>query len=180
MTRVLGAVVLGLGLLFLGATPATAGVALEPPAPGWCFQPNDAGELPTCTWDGTHWQRSFDGGVGMGVDSGMPGSFGVFLVFAILVAVGTTVWKVSLARRVARASGMDPDRATEVTLLADDGLEAAYLAGNLRPRPAEPAPPPAPARTVEARLRELQTLREAGLVTPEEYDARRKAIVDSL
>jgi hypothetical protein len=35
-------------------------------------------------------------------------------------------------------------------------------------------------RTAEVRLRELQQLRDQGLVTPEEYDTRRKAIVDSL
>lgn len=116
-------------------------------------------------------------------DTGMPGSFGAIMLLGLLVAVGTTLWRVSLARRVARDSGMDPNRATEITLLEDDGLEAAYLAGNLRPRPGEPTTGSAggaPAGTAEARLRELVSLRDAGLLTPEEYDARRKAIVESL
>jgi hypothetical protein len=76
---------------------------------------------------------------------------------------------------------MDPDRATAMTLLSDDGLDATYLAANLRSPGAPAAPPPVdPGRSAEDRLRQLQQLRDGGLVSAEEYDERRRAILDSL
>jgi hypothetical protein len=53
-------------------------------------------------------------------------------VLAAVAGVGLTIWRVSLARDLARESGMDPDRATAVTLLSDDGLDATYLASSRR------------------------------------------------
>ena len=42
------------------------------------------------------------------------------------------------------------------------------------------APPPASKPTVEQRLKELDELAKKGYITPEEYKARRKAILDSI
>ena len=84
---------------------------------------------------------------------------------------------------------MDPGLATQMTLLSDDGLEATYLASSLRRPASDPAPDPvsdsAPAitstpPTAAARLEELKSLLDRGLVTQEEYDERRKAIIDSV
>ncbi len=146
----------------------------EPEAPDWCFEMNDHLELPTCTWDGAQWHRSYPD------DSGFPGAFGAIFVLMLIVAVGMFAWRISLARRVARDTGMDPNRATELTILGDNGLEAGFLAGHLRQRPADQQPTAPAVRSAEVRLRELAELRDQGLVTPEEYDARRRAIVDSL
>ena len=162
----------------------------EPPPPGKCFRMNAEGELPTCAWDGQRWSASYDGfgDFGGGAAAGPPSGFVALLVLGLLVGLGLTVWRVMLARQVARQSGMSENQATAVTLLGDNGLEATYLAGNLRSRPAA-EPPPAPGataatapvpRTAEARLRELQELRDEGLLTPEEYDARRTAVLDSV
>ena len=41
-------------------------------------------------------------------------------------------------------------------------------------------PPPASKPTVEQRLKELDGLAKKGYITPEEYKARRKAIIDSI
>lgn len=150
----------------------------EPPAPAWCFDRNAEGQFSTCTWDGSQWHKSYRDG--MAGDAGAPGWFGGLFVLMLIVAVAMFAWKISLARRVARSTGMDPDQATELTILGEHGLEAGYLAGHLRQRPAGQQPPVAAVRSAEVRLRELQQLRDQGLVTPEEYDARRKAIVDSL
>ena len=151
---------------------------VEPPAPDWCFEMNDHGEMPTCTWTGTQWHRSYDGG--MVGDDGAPGWFGGMFVLMLLVAVAMFAWRISLARRVARSTGLDPDQATELAILGDNGLEAGYLAGHLHQRPAaEPSSAPA-GRSVEVRLRELEQLRDQGLVTPEEHAARRRAILDTL
>lgn len=124
-----------------------------------------------------------DFGPGFGQpDPGPPAGFVAFAVIAVLLGIGTTVYKVSTARRMASDSGMNPDDATAMTLLSDDGFEATYLAANLRGQvtpSASPAPVAAPASVAE-RLRQLQELRDQGLVTPEEYDARRARILDSL
>ncbi len=121
------------------------------------------------------------------------GGLGALIVLVVVAAVVILVVKVLLARRMARDSGMSTGQATAMTLLSDDGLDATYLAANIRPRPAPPAAPPsappsappaapwaAPPASAESRLVELQSLLDRGLVTREEYAARRKAIVDSL
>ena len=46
--------------------------------------------------------------------------------------------------------------------------------------PPAPSTPPGNSRDVETRLRELNRLRDGGLVTPLEYEARRRAILDAL
>lgn len=115
-----------------------------------------------------------------GMDMGPPPGFVAFGVLAVLVAIGTTLWRVSLARRVARDAGLDPGRATELTLLEDHGLEASYLSAHLQARPVTEQPPAPAVRSAEERLRELRSLLEQGLITPEEHDARRAAVVDAL
>lgn len=176
-------------LVVLGSSvsqyPAGASAA-EPGPPAKCFRMNEAGQLPTCTSTGGGWRVSYDD-VGLGPDfggpdPGIPGAFGAFFVLALLVGVGTFLWRVSLARRVAAERGLNPNRATELTILGEHGLEAAYLAAHLRDRVDEEGEEAVAevVRTVEVRLRELQGLKESGLVTQEEYDARRTAILDSL
>lgn len=121
-----------------------------------------------------------------GGGDGFGGGFAAIVVVFVLIGAGVTIFKVSMARDMARKSGMDPDQATAMTLLSDDGLDATYLASNLRPQvdasaaPAAPAATAATGRSVSERLAELEALREQGLVTQVEYDARRTAILDSL
>lgn len=93
---------------------------------------------------------------------------------------GSLVWKISLVRRVAEDAGMDPGQATEMVLLGDNGVEAAYLAGHLRQRPADPQSSSPAVRPAEERLRELRSLLDAGLLTQEEYETRRRNVVDAL
>jgi Short C-terminal domain len=110
---------------------------------------------------------------------GIPGWFVGLAILAIVVGIAGTVWKVTTAQKIARQSGMDESLATQMSLLTDDGLEATYLASNLRPQV-----PPASDATAEpstaARLAELKELLDQGLVTQAEYDDRRKAIIDSV
>lgn len=112
---------------------------------------------------------------------GIPGWFIAFFVFAVLVGLGSLIWRISTARKIARDAGLDPDTATAVTLLSKDGVDAAYLASTLasRSRPHPPDPAQAP-RTAEQRLQELQALKDKGLVTQEEYAARRQDILGSI
>lgn len=106
------------------------------------------------------------------------GLFGAFFILAVLVGIGVAVWKVSTARKLAQEAGMDPDVATGMTLLDENGLSATYLASSLRTAPG----PVAAATTSSAadRLGELSRLLEGGLITQAEYDERRKAIIDSV
>jgi len=123
-----------------------------------------------------------------GSDQGIPSGFIFLFVLALLASIGVGIWKVSTARGMARQSGMDPDLATKMTLLSDDGLEATYLASSLRQTSVVPPPPPdatsAPAPeaapTTAGRLTELRSLLDRGLVTQAEYDERRKAIIDTV
>lgn len=189
LRRLLVIAALSLGALLLAApsyaSPAPAQAGPDNP-PNWCFQPNAQGDLPSCTWDGSHWHRDFDsaglGGAGVGgAGDGPPAWFVLFAVLVVLGGIGGTLYKVSLARRMAERSGMSKGEATAVTLLTDDGLDAAYLASSLR-RPEPVSPPttsPAP-RTAEERLRELQQLLDQGLVTQQEYDARRRVVLDQI
>jgi hypothetical protein len=89
---------------------------------------------------------------------------------------------VSTARRIAREAGLDPDNAAATTLLTPNGLDATYLAASLRRAQPEGGhssftPTDLSHRSTEDRLRELQDLRDKGLVSQAEYDDRRKGIL---
>lgn len=53
-------------------------------------------------------------------------------------------------------------------------------AGSATPDRVESTPAPAAGRDQEARLKEIQDLRAKGLITEEEMQAKRKAVLDSL
>jgi putative oligomerization/nucleic acid binding protein len=111
----------------------------------------------------------------------VPGWFIGVLVLAILVGVSTTAWRIWLARKVASDAGLDPNTAAAVTMLSRDGVDATYLASTL----ATPARTPAPAaaeraKTAEERLRELQALKDKGLVSSDEYETQRQKILGSI
>ena len=173
----------GLVMAAAGLVGVAGAAAAEPPAPHRCFQADRYGEMPTCTWDGTRWTRSYDGAGAAGASTGPGSGFGALVVLMLLGGMAVTVWKLSTARRMAHDAGMSTRDATAMALLSDDGLEATYLASNLRgtsrPGPA-PSPAPSPAPPLADRLRELTELREQGLITTEEHDARRARILDQL
>jgi hypothetical protein len=106
-------------------------------------------------------------------DGGLPSAFVAFFVLVLVLGIGSTVWRVSAARRIARSSGLDPDDATAVALLDHDGLSATYLGAGLGRGRSAP-------RTTEERLAELERLRTAGTITEAEYEATRKRILDAL
>jgi hypothetical protein len=167
-----------LAFLIFGATPSYAAGGDPGPAPDSCFEPNANGDLPTCTSDGGPWVPTYDNS---SPSDGIPGSFIGFVILAMLVGGGFTIYKVTMARRLATASGMDPGQATAMTLLNEDGLAATYLAANLRSStPAPSAAAPVAHRSTSERLAELQQLKDAGTLTEAEYAERRKAILDSI
>lgn len=153
--------------------------------PDRCFEPDAEGTLPSCTYSDGQWHRSYDTGVdvGPGGGGGVPDAFAAFFLLALVGGIAVTVWKVSTARRMAREAGLDEGDATTMTLMSDDGFEAAYLASSLRGRPApEPAsaPVPEPGAPVAERLRALRGLLDEGLITQDEHDTRRRAIIDGV
>jgi hypothetical protein len=161
-----------LSMLWL-AGPAVAAVDPEPSPPPRCFVMKDL-ELPTCTYANGHWTVSYPSDPA-GDATGASSAFVLLLVVGGLVGIGLLAWRVGFTRQLARRSGMNVDEATAMTLLSDEGFEATYLAANLRQ--AAPAPP---AHSTADRLQELQRLRDAGLVTDDEYAARRSAIIAAL
>ena len=137
---------------------------------------NHGGEPPTCTEVNGKWVASWPDDVPGG---GGSGGFAVLFILAALIGIGIVVWKVSTARQLAVASGMDPNVATGMTLLTDTGLEATYLAANLRPTPAVPAAP-AEQVTPAKRLADLKALLDDGLISQVEYEGQRRAIIDAV
>jgi hypothetical protein len=124
----------------------------------------------------------------MPADGGIPGWFIAIFVLVILAGIGSWLYRISVARQIAEDAGLDPDQAARVTMLSKDGMEATYLASALAQRPpatpprvpaSAPAPAPRP-KTVEERLRELQSLRDGGLVSEDEFQAQRAKILGSI
>ncbi|NYD42937.1 SHOCT domain-containing protein [Nocardioides panaciterrulae] len=138
---------------------------------------NHGGVPPTCTKVNGTWVASWPGEGASG--SGATGAIVFLAVIGALVGLGVLAWKVSTARRLASQSGMDPNLATQMTLLTDDGLESTYLAANLRPAPQSAAPSPSPPPAAE-RLTELTALLDRGMITQAEYDESRRAIIGSV
>jgi len=165
-------------LIVFAACVGTAGAqSNSPDLPAKCTQANPNGELPECTQDASgKWVASYPDAS----PAGGGGGIAVFVVLGLLVGGGILFWKVSVARRMATEAGMDPNRATALTVLTEDGLDATYIASSIRGHPAAEPAPATPTRSAGDRLRELEKLRDEGLVTPAEYDARRKAIVESV
>ncbi len=180
--RALGSVGAMLAFLLLGPTAsAYAGQSLQE-----CIDQaaNHDGEPPTCTKVNGSWVASWPDGVTGGGGGGGGGSsaLGILLVLGVLVGIGLVVWKVSTARKLATQSGMDPNLATQMTLLTENGLDATYLAASLRkPAVASTEPPPASVSTPAAkRLEELKSLLDSDLINQEEYDERRTAIIEAV
>jgi hypothetical protein len=119
----------GVTVILLARTgPAFAGRTLQQ-----CMDAGatHGGEPPVCTKVNGGWVPSWPGDPGSsGV--GFSAAFVLLAVIAVLLAIGFTAWKVTTARSLARQSGMDPGLATQLTLLTEDGLDATYLAANLR------------------------------------------------
>lgn len=161
-------------VLFLVLASPLAAYAAEDDLPACTdvlSNPDDFAPDAACVENGTLVEDEVDFG------AGIPAVFGVFFVLVLVSGIGFTVWQVSKTRSMARRAGMDPDEATAMTLLSDGGFEATYLAANLRDRPA--ATPVAVPDAAE-RLRQLQSLKDQGLVTEGEYAARRQAIIDQI
>lgn len=111
---------------------------------------------------------------------GGAGGFAFVFVLAALIGVAILIWRVSTARRLAAESGMDQGLATQMTLLTDAGLEATYLAANLRGQADATAEVPAEQATTAKRLAELKELLDGGLISRAEYDGQRRAIIDAV
>jgi hypothetical protein len=169
-------------LLLEGAGTAFAGTTLQQ-----CMDQSieHNGEPPTCTKVNGSWVPSWPLDPGPGGGGGVPGALVFFAALAVLLAVALIVWKVGTARSLATQAGMDPGLATQMTLLTEDGLDATYLAANVRnlqPGVSE-APPVRPQDaqpTAAERLTELSSLMDQGMVTASEYEERRRAVIDSV
>jgi hypothetical protein len=162
MKRTFGALAVALLLLIL--------------APG-AYAEDLCGSDPNCFVDDSYSSDAFADG---GVSSGMPGLFVAFFVLAAAASVIGVIYKVTMARDLARKAGMDEGTATAMTLLDEDGLTATYLASSLK----QPSPVAATSahqpKSADERLSELRSLLDRGLVTQAEHDARRQAIIDSI
>lgn len=185
-----------LTVLALWATPAGARQAgptrSGQPTTEPCLgdQTIGVGQLPSCVYDanGNLISRSTDssGGVGGG---GTPN----IAPFLILIVIWSVV-PFAIAASVARSRGEPVGTAVLLTLvLGWIGLvivlygqrRVAGDVGRLMGTPAPPgtaraSQPPARSQSPAERLRAIDELHAQGLITDEEHDRRRRAIVDSL
>jgi hypothetical protein len=88
--------------------------------------------------------------------------------------LGVSWYRVSADRRAARAAGLDPNTATRRALTGKDIPEPDRTPPPRR-GPADPS-----AGNAAARLTELRSLLDQGLLSQAEYDERRRAIIDSI
>jgi hypothetical protein len=117
----------------------------------------------------------------MGPGPGIPGWFIAIAVLMVIVGIGSFIWRISVARKLAEDAGLDPNTATSVAMLSKDGVDAAYLASTLASRSrAQPPHTTQAAKTAEQRLQELHALRDKGLVSNDEYEAQRQKILGSI
>lgn len=103
---------------------------------------------------------------------GTPPEFGGFFALILLVAVGGVIFSAVVGMRkyrVLKDAGVDPftvDAAVAAKVINSDIL-----------RPAQPSAPPAPERTVEERLVELDSLHARGVISDDERRTARAAIL---
>jgi Short C-terminal domain len=117
----------------------------------------------------------------MAPGGGIPGWFTAAIILVVLLGVGGAIWRVYIARRMAEDAGLDPNKATAAALLGHDGVDATYLASTLASRPPlQPTHPHQATNTVEQRLRELEALKDKGLITDDEYQSQRQKILGSI
>jgi hypothetical protein len=101
-------------------------------------------------------------------------SVAVAVGFVVLAAgLGVSWYRVSAARRAAREAGLDPNAATRRALTGKDVPEP-------DPPTVRPHPEPPLRDDAAARLTELRSLLDHGLISQAEYDERRRAIIDSI
>lgn len=138
-------------------------------------------DLSACTISESDWDSGW-GDDSFGAEGFDMGPFIALFVLGVLASVAILIWKVSTARRLAAESGMDRGLATQMVVLTDDGLEATYLAANLRSTAAQASAAQAPAAQASAaqRLAELKELLDAGLINQTEHDERRTKIIDAV
>ena len=96
----------------------------------------------------------------------------------VVIGIASTLYRVSVARRIAQNNGLDPRDATAVALLNDNGLSAAYVRGGMQQGQRPPADPPR--YPAAAARRPRGAARHAGKITDAEYAAARQRIIDSL
>jgi hypothetical protein len=136
--------------------------------PDECFQLDDDGQSMTCTQQpGGSWTpESFP------LDPHPMELAAVGFLLVLLLGVAGTVWRVRAARSMARSADLDEGAAGRMALVSEDGLAATYLASSMRGPAAAPV-----VRDTATRLRELDRLRDEGLVTETEHASRRAAII---
>jgi hypothetical protein len=126
----------------------------------------------------------------MGPDSGggIPGWFITLAILVPVIGILGSVWRYSVVKKLGRDAGLSDGQSTAMALLGQDGVDTAILASTINRQHAQPpaatvpttTPAASPTRSTEERLRELQGLKDRGVITASEYDTRRSAIIGSI
>jgi hypothetical protein len=104
----------------------------------------------------------------------LPKTGGASTMFIDIVGVPVTPGSVAGVKRRTRR------RTAAVATSASNTAAQQQQAAQQPPPPAQQSPPPAATESIEERLGTLDKLAAGGYITKQEYDARKKAILDSL
>jgi Short C-terminal domain len=178
--------ILGSMVVAIWGVPAAHAGALVARIPHKCLVANQFGQLPSCTRSGNGgWVATYpNSGPGGSSGGGIPSGFIALFVIVGLIGIGVTIWRISLTRRMATNAGVNPNDATALAVLGGStAIDTAILAKTLSHRSNDAASPAAEephGATAEARLKELQHLKDNGVITADEYESRRAAIINAI
>jgi hypothetical protein len=179
--------VLGSLVVAIWAVPAARAAGIAAHFPHKCLVANEFGDLPTCTrsgsggWVAVYPNSGIDGSTS---GTGFPSGFIALFVIVALIGIGVTIWRISLTRRMAQSAGVNPSDATALAVLGGpNAIDTAVLAKTLSHHSADTAPPATGkphGATVEARLTQLRQLKDDGVISADEYESRRAAIISTI
>jgi hypothetical protein len=114
----------------------------------------------------------------MGPGPGIPSGFIIIFVLFFLFAIGTSIFKFSQTRQMAMKKGATEAEATAIAMSGDVGTAASFVKHPERSTPLDDDA--SDERPAAARIAEVRSLVQQGLITQEQADTRIAEILRSI
>jgi hypothetical protein len=115
-------------------------------------------------------------------DQGIPGWFIAFAFFVVVIGIGTTIWKYSVAKQGAQKLGLDESTAAQMAFLDPNATAVAGQLGAAaiaRMKEQEGKDLTDNSRDLNDRLADLDEAHANGRVSDDEYQQIRKRLLDT-